>query len=143
MRRVWSVVAVVAVAATFGMGGVAAAQSGGTRASVSCSSLAKKYEHGSVGSSSVDISNPKSLNQVFHEAGKAFQSLASTGPSSLRPAFLRLSRFYSHLSSADLSNPSTLSQLEQFGTTYRADLEKIAQYFAKKCGITIPTTPTS
>jgi hypothetical protein len=139
MRRLLVVLAVTAVATAFAADGVAYARTDATRPAASCSSLVKKYQKTNASASKINLANPQSLASVFRNAAKAFKSLANSGPSSLRPAFRALANLYAHLTSVNFSNPSSLSQLETIGTTSAKYLEQIAQYFAKKCGFTIPT----
>jgi len=139
MRRLWVVLAVAVVATAFAASGVASARTTGSVAAASCSSLAKKYQKSSSSASSVNLSTPQSLDAAFKEASKEFKSLANSGPSSLKSAFRALANLYAHLTSVNFTNPSSFSQLESIGTTYAKDFEEIAQYFAKKCGLTIPT----
>jgi hypothetical protein len=139
MRRLWVVLAVTVVATALTANGVAYAHTNGAVASVSCASLAKRYEKGNSSASSINFGNPQSLDAAFRNAAKTFNSLANSAPSSLRPAFRALAKLYAHLTSVNLSNPSSLSALESIGTTYAKDFEAIGRYFAKKCGLTIPS----
>lgn len=139
MRRLCVVLAVAVAATAFAATGVASAHTTGSVAAVSCAGLAKKYEKSSSSASSVNLSTPQSLDATFKQAAKQFKALANSGPSSLKSAFNALANLYSHLTSVNFTNPSSLSALELIGTTYAKDFEEIAQYFAKKCGVTIPT----
>ena len=109
MRRLWVVLAVTMVATALTANGVASAHTSGAVASVSCASLAKRYEKGNSSASSINFGNPQSLDAAFHNAAKTFNSLANSAPSSLRPAFRALANLYAHLTSVNLSNPSSLS----------------------------------
>jgi membrane-bound lytic murein transglycosylase B len=143
MRRLWVVVAgLVAVASVTVGSGVAAARVETQRSATSCSTLIKNYQKTSNAASGINLSNPKSFQTAFKTAAKEIRSLASNGPSSLRPAFRHLASAYDQFAKLNFTNPAALTQLTQFSTTYAADLAKIAQYFGKQCNFTIPTTPT-
>jgi hypothetical protein len=135
-----AVLAMTAVATAFAAGGVASAHPSDTRPEVSCASLVKQYQKSSTAASKIDISKPQSLSTAFKAAAKEFRSLANSGPSTLRPAFKNLANLYAHLTGVNFSDPSSLSQLETIGTSDAKYLTQIAQYFAKRCGFTIPTT---
>ena len=145
MRGLWIVVAsLVAVASVTIGSGVAAAARVETKGSASsCLNLIKNYQKTSSAASTINPNNPKSFQAAFKAAAKEIRSLASNGPSSLRPAFKHLASAYDKFAKLDFSNPASLTQLTQFATTYAADLAKIAQYFAKQCNFTIPTAPTT
>jgi hypothetical protein len=143
MRRLLAVLAVTAVATAFAAGGVASAHTSGTRSEASCASVFKKYQKSSAAASKINISNPQSLSAAFKAAAKTFRSLAYSGPSKLRPAFKALANLYAHLTGVNFSDPSSLSQLEAIGTTDGKYLTQIAQYFAKTCGFTVPTSPSA
>jgi len=140
MRRVLVVLALTAVATAFAAGGVAGARTDTTRPAVSCASLVQKYQKSSATASHINPSNPQSLESAFRTAAKEFRSLSGSGPRQLRQAFRSLASLYSQLTSVNFSDPSSLSQLETIGTKDAKYFEQIAQYFAKTCGFTIPTT---
>jgi len=140
MRRLLVVSVMTAVATAFTAGGVADAHTDAARPAVSCASLIKKYQKSSATASNINPSNPQSLQSAFRAAAKEFKSLANSGPSQLHTAFRALANLYAHLTSVNFSDPSSLSQLETIGTSDAKYFEQIAQYFAKSCGFTIPTT---
>lgn len=142
MRRFWIMVtAVLACVALAAQVGVAYASDGGTRPTVSCSSLVKKYRTVNKDAASINFNNPQSLSNLFKKAGQEFKNLASSGPSQLRSAFKDLGKLYTSFAQLDFSNSATFAQLSQIAQDpYRSDLQKIGQYFQKQCNFTIPTT---
>ena len=141
MRRFWvGLAGVLAVASLVSVSGVAYA---GTTTSVnkatSCTDLIKGYQKVNQASSGINFSDPKSLNTLFKQAAKTLRGYANSGPSALKSAFKHLASAYDKFAKTDFSNPTALSQLSTFGTTFAKDLQKIAAYFAKQCNFTIPT----
>jgi hypothetical protein len=89
------------------------------------------------------VSNPKSLQAAFKSAAKGVRSLANSGPAALKSAFNHIAKAFDQLAKLDFTNPASLNQLTKLTTSYAADFQKIAAYFAKQCNFTIPTTPSS
>jgi hypothetical protein len=142
MRKLAIVVAAAVALTGFASGtSVASARSATTRSgSVSCSDLVKKYQKANGATNSPNLKDPNAFKKLFAQSAKQLRSLASSGPSELRPSFKRLAAAFDKFANANASDPTFVEQLSSFATTFRSDFEKISRYFAKKCNSAIPNT---
>ncbi len=144
MRRLWiPVAALVACVGLATQAGIAYARGDARRpAANTCASLVTKYQSFGKDISNADVSRPSTLSAAFKKLAADVNAFARTVPSQLRAAFKDLAKLYKRLASIDFSNRSNLSQLSSIarGGPYRADERKIADYLAKQCNYSTPTT---
>ena len=132
MRRIatWFVAVVLAGGGTLAVAGTATAEV--SRPASFCSSAR------SVAGKIQDF-DPTDLNdsEIFATGERIYKKLAKDAPSSLKPAFKRITTFYRSLKDADgtPTDPEDIADFVEQSTKAGKALNKVFQYLSSKCDI--------